>query len=62
VPSLAIEIVTDRDPRAVLEDLRGLPVPVIGTIANARVRLALATMHGEDERGIAAAITAACRG
>jgi len=62
VPSLAIEIVTDRDPRAVLEDLRGLPVPVIGTIANARVRLALATMHGEDERGIAAAITAVCRG
>jgi L-seryl-tRNA(Ser) seleniumtransferase len=62
VPSLAIEIVTDRDARAVLEDLRGLPVPVIGTIANGRVHLALATMHGEDERGIAAAIAAVSRG
>ena len=61
VPSLAIEIVTDRDPRAVLEDLRGLAVPVIGTIANGRVRLALATLHGEDERGIAAAIAAVSR-
>jgi L-seryl-tRNA(Ser) seleniumtransferase len=60
VPSLAIEIVTERDPRAVLDELRGLPVPVIGTIANGRVRLALATMHGEDERGIAAAIAAVC--
>jgi L-seryl-tRNA(Ser) seleniumtransferase len=62
VPSLAIEIVTERDPRAVLEDLRGFAVPVIGTIANGRVRLALATMHGEDDRGIAAAIAAVCRG
>jgi L-seryl-tRNA(Ser) seleniumtransferase len=62
VPSLSLELTTTRDPQAVMEELRSLPVPVIGTIANGRVRLALATMHGEDERGIAAAIAAVSRG
>jgi L-seryl-tRNA(Ser) seleniumtransferase len=61
VPSLSLELTTERDPQAVLEALRGLPVPVIGTIANGRVRLSLATLHGEDERGIAAAIAAVSR-
>jgi L-seryl-tRNA(Ser) seleniumtransferase len=58
VPSLSLELLAARDPQAVLEDLRGLPVPIIGTIADGRVRLALATMHGEDERAIAEAIAA----
>ena len=58
VPSLSLELLSARDPQAVLEDLRGLPVPIIGTIADGRVRLALATMHGEDERAIAEAIAA----
>jgi L-seryl-tRNA(Ser) seleniumtransferase len=58
VPSLSLELLAARDPQAVLEDLRGLPVPIIGTIADGRVRLALATMHGEDERAIAEAIDA----
>jgi L-seryl-tRNA(Ser) seleniumtransferase len=62
VASLSLELTTTRDPQAVLEALRGLPIPVIGTIANGKVRLALATMHGEDERGIAAAIAAVSRG
>ncbi len=62
VPSLALEITVDRDPEQVLKELRGLPVPVIGTIAGGRVRLALATMYGEDERYIAGAISAACGG
>ncbi len=55
-PSLSIEISSTRDPQAVLRDLRGLEVPIIGTIADGTVRLSLATMHGEDERRIAAAI------
>lgn len=57
-PSLSIEIVSDRDPEAILKDLRCLDVPIIGTIADGRVRLSLATMHGEEERSIAEAIKA----
>jgi L-seryl-tRNA(Ser) seleniumtransferase len=59
-PSLSIEITAERDPAQVLALLRGMPVPIIGTIAGGRVRLSLATMHGEDERVIAEAIAAAC--
>jgi L-seryl-tRNA(Ser) seleniumtransferase len=58
VPSLSIEITAERDARAMLESLRLMPVPLIATIAEGRVRLSLATMHGEDERAIAAAIAA----
>jgi L-seryl-tRNA(Ser) seleniumtransferase len=58
VPSLSLELAAARDPQAVLQDLRRLSVPIIGTIADGRVRLALATMHGEDERAIAATIVA----
>jgi len=61
VPSLSLELTAAHDPQAVLEGLRGLPIPIIGTIADGRVRLALATMHGEDERAIAEAV-AACAG
>ena len=62
LPSLSIELTIERDPELVLKSLRELPVPVIGTIANGRVRLALATMHGEDERYLAGAITTVCEG
>jgi L-seryl-tRNA(Ser) seleniumtransferase len=62
VPSLSLEITVDRDPAQVLKELRDLPVPIVGTIANGRVRLSLATMHGEDERYLAGAISAACGG
>jgi L-seryl-tRNA(Ser) seleniumtransferase len=58
IPSLSLELLTARDPQAVLADLRAGPVPIIATISDGRVRLALATMHGEDERMIAAAIAA----
>jgi len=58
VPSLSIEITTARDAESVLKDLRAMPVPIIAAIAEGRVRLSLATMHGEDERAIAAAIAA----
>ena len=61
-PSLSIEITCARDPEAVLKDLRGLEVPIIGTIADGRVRLSLATMHGEEERSIAEAIRTAAGG
>jgi len=59
VPSLSLELTAERDPQSVLEALRGVPVPIVGTIAEGRVRLALATLHGEDERAIAAAIATA---
>ena len=58
VPSLSIEITTARDAESVLKDLRAMPVPIIAAIAEGRVRLSLATMHGEDERAIAEAIAA----
>ena len=58
VPSLSLELAGSRDPQVVLEELRGMPAPIIGTISEGRVRLALATMHGEDERAIAEAIAA----
>jgi L-seryl-tRNA(Ser) seleniumtransferase len=59
MPSLSLEITVARDPEDVLAGLRALPVPIIAAIAGGRVRLSLATMHGEEERAIAAGIAAA---
>jgi len=56
-PSLSIEI-TSGNAEYVLRRLRELPTPIIGIIENDSVRLSLATMHGEDEHVISAALRA----
>ncbi len=55
-PSLSLELVRDDDPQALLAALRALPVPIIATIEGDRVRLALATMHGERAEELSASI------
>jgi L-seryl-tRNA(Ser) seleniumtransferase len=56
-PSLSIEITAGKAEN-VLRRLRELPTPIIGIIENDSVRLSLATMHGEDEHVITAALRA----
>ena len=58
MPSLSIEILSGGTATDVLQRLRELPTPIIGTIEEGSVRLSLATMHGEDEPSIAAALRA----
>jgi L-seryl-tRNA(Ser) seleniumtransferase len=60
-PSLAVELRSPRKAERILEQLRGLPVPIIGVIAADRVRLSLATMFGEDESYIVSALNGALR-
>jgi L-seryl-tRNA(Ser) seleniumtransferase len=56
-PSVAIELGNGEGSQNLLRDLRALPVPVIGVIADDHVILSLATMYGEDEDYIARSIT-----
>ena len=44
IPSVSIEIVSGGKAEKVLRRLRELPIPIIATIENDRVRLSLATM------------------
>jgi L-seryl-tRNA(Ser) seleniumtransferase len=46
--SFSIEIKTEESPDGLLAKLRNLPVPLIGTIENGRVRLNLSTLLRED--------------
>jgi L-seryl-tRNA(Ser) seleniumtransferase len=55
-PSLSIELASKQKPEDLLRSLRNLETPIIGVIEDGRVRLSLATMHGEDDHDIAAAI------
>jgi L-seryl-tRNA(Ser) seleniumtransferase len=57
-PSLSLELAPRGSAEESLRVLREMPTPVIGIIANDRVRLSLATMYGEDERYIASAVRA----
>jgi len=55
-PSLSIELASEQKPEDLLRSLRNLETPIIGVIEDGRVRLSLATMHGESEHDIATAI------
>jgi L-seryl-tRNA(Ser) seleniumtransferase len=56
LPSLSIEVTSGARPSEVLQRLRDLPIPIIGIIEDDTVRLSLATMYGEDERSLSAAL------
>ncbi len=57
-PSLAIEIGDPREPEDILEAFRRQEVPIIATVEDGRVRLALVTMIREDPGYIRAALAA----
>jgi L-seryl-tRNA(Ser) seleniumtransferase len=46
--SLAIEIRTEEKPETLLRRMRDLPLPLIGTIEEGKVRLNLSTLYGEN--------------
>jgi L-seryl-tRNA(Ser) seleniumtransferase len=58
-PSLSIELASEQKPEDLLRSLRSRETPIIGIIEDGRVRLSLATMHGESEHDIASAIRTA---
>jgi L-seryl-tRNA(Ser) seleniumtransferase len=51
-PSLAIELLVEREPKDLLAALREMEPPVIGTIAEGRVQLNLATVLPEELQGV----------
>ncbi len=55
-PSLSIEIESEEKPELVLAALREMDPPIIGTIAQGRVRLNLATLRAEELPQVASAL------
>ncbi len=58
LPSLSIELLSDKKPDEIVSSFRAMDVPIIATITEGKVRLSLATMYGEDPAYIRSAILA----